>query len=341
LSIIQGKNLVTDFQIKISGEEKQRKKNMTKQIVGIQPMNPTFQVTEEKVTDTRSIVTIEPLEQGYGHTLGNAMRRVLLTSLPGYAITQVRIDGVDHQYSTLEGMTEDIVQLILNLKQVRIMSTNSEAGTLKLSVKGEKDVTAADIECSAGYEVVNKSLSIAKLAKGKSLNVEMVVEPGIGYVLADDQKAKAIGDIVVDALFSPILKVSYTVESTRVGRRTDFDKLVMDIDTNGSLTALEAVNKAARILARQFTQVFEPVLPEVETPVLELSPEETEVLRLTVEELDLPTRIANALRKGGFKTVGDLRGANRNVVAKVKNLGEKSVVIIDEALSKKGVSLGE
>lgn len=313
---------------------------MTNQLSNYQPMNPTFQLLEEKVSETRSLVSLEPLEQGYGHTLGNSLRRVLLTSLPGHAITQVRIDGVDHQYSSLEGMTEDVVQLILNLKLVRIKSNSSEPGKLKLEAKGEKVVTAADIHCEGGYEVVNTDQVIATLAKGKTLSVEMVAEPGLGYVMADEQKAKTIGDIMIDALFSPIIKVSYTVEATRVGRRTDYDKVVLDVQTDGSITPVEAVTQAARILARQFTQVYEPVVPVVEAPVVDLSPEEAEVLRLTVEELDLPTRIANALRKGGFKTVGDLKGANRGVVAKVKNLGEKSVEIIDEALSKKGVSLG-
>lgn len=313
---------------------------MSQLLTNYQPMNPTFQLSEEKVSATRSRVSLEPLEQGYGHTLGNALRRVLLTSLPGHAITQVRVAGVDHQYSTLEGMAEDVVQLILNLKQVRIKSSSNEAGKLKLEAKGESVVTAADISCEAGYSVVNPDLVIATLAKGKTLSVEMVAEPGIGYVLADEQKAKTIGDIMIDALFAPVVKVSYTVEATRVGRRTDFDKVILDIETDGTLTPVEAVTQAARILARQFTQVFEPVVPVVEAPVVDLSPEEAEVLRLTVEELDLPTRIANALRKGGFKTVGDLKGANRGVVAKVKNLGEKSVEIIDEALQKKGVSLG-
>ncbi len=313
---------------------------MTKQLSNYQPMNPTFQTKVEGVSADHAQLHIEPLEQGYGHTLGNALRRVLLTSLPGHAITQVRVEGIDHQYSSLEGMTEDVVQLILNLKLVRIKSESADPGKLKLSVKGEKVVTAADIECSAGYEVVNPDQVIATLAKGKSLTVEMVADPGLGYVMADEQKAKVIGDIVIDALFSPVVKVSYTVESTRVGRRTDYDKLILDVQTDGSLTPAQAVEQAARILARQFTQVFEPVVVIEEAPVLDLSPEEAEVLRLTVEELDLPTRIANALRKGGFKTVGDLKGADRGVVAKVKNLGEKSVEIIDEALQKKGVSLG-
>jgi DNA-directed RNA polymerase subunit alpha len=304
-------------------------------------MNPAFQVEEENKTPTAATVVIEPLEQGYGHTLGNALRRVLLTSLPGTAITQVRIEGADHQFTSIDGMTEDILEVTLNLKQVRVKSTGPAEGTLRLSVTGPKAVTAADIEPEAGFEVVNPDQHIATIAKGKSLTLEMSVETGMGYVVANDKKGAAIGEVMLDALYSPIVKVSYQVSATRVGRRTDYDRLVLDIHTDGTITPADAVKQAARILARQFNQIVDPVLPVNDQPLEELSPEEAEVMRLTVEELDLPTRIANALRKGGFKTVGDLVGVPRNTVAKVKNLGGKSVVVIDEALQKKGVTLGE
>lgn len=301
--------------------------------------NPTFQVSEDGTAEKAQVI-IEPLEQGYGHTLGNALRRVMLTSLPGMALTKVRIDGVDHQYTTLEGLQEDVLELILNLRQVRIMSSGSETGTLRLTVKGPAEVTAADIEADAGLEIVNKDLALATLAKGKNLSVEMTVEAGMGYTLAAERKSTTIGDIPVDSLFSPVIQVSYTVEATRVGRQTDYDKLIMEIQTDGSIRPIEAVQQAAQILTRQFSQVVSPTAPVVEEHT-SLSPEEAEVLRLTVEELDLPTRIANALRKGGFKTVGDLVGAPKNVIAKVKNLGEKSVDVINEALAKKGVQLGD
>lgn len=301
--------------------------------------NPSFQVTEEGDA-SHALVSIEPLEQGYGHTLGNALRRVLLTSLPGVAITKIRIDGIDHQYTTLEGLQEDILELILNLRQVRIMSTGAEAGTLRLDVKGPAEVTAASIEADAGLEVVNADLPLATLAKDKTLRVEMTVEAGMGYVLASERKSSTIGDIPVDSLYSPVIKASYKVEATRVGRKTDYDKLILDVQTDGSIKPLEAVKQAAQILSRQFSQVVSPTEPVVQEEV-HISPEEAEVLRLTVEELDLPTRIANALRKGGFKAVGDLVGAPKNTIAKVKNLGEKSVDVINEALGKKGVQLGE
>ncbi|HYD35294.1 MAG TPA: DNA-directed RNA polymerase subunit alpha [Vitreimonas sp.] len=303
--------------------------------------NPSFHIEEKAEGMTHAVLSIEPLEQGYGHTLGNALRRVLLSSLPGSAITSVRIQGVDHQYTTLEGMSEDVVELILNLKQLRIKADADRSGVLRLNVTGAKEVTGADIEAEAGFEVVNPELHIASLAKGKSLVVEMTVEPGNGYVMAADRKSNIIGEIPLDALFSPVVKVSYQVEATRVGRRTDYDRLILDIQTDGTLSPMDALKQSAKILARQFTQVFDPVMSETPTEDSKLSPEEAEVLKLTVEELDLPTRIANALRKGGFKTVGDLVGAPRNTVAKVKNLGEKSVDVINEALMKKGVTLGE
>jgi DNA-directed RNA polymerase subunit alpha len=307
----------------------------------ISPMNPSFQVHEVESTSQEAHLVIEPLEQGYGHTVGNSLRRVLLTSLPGFAITTVRIDGVDHQYSSLEGMTQDIVDFILNLKQVRLRSLTGEPATLKLVAKGEKTVTASDIETDGTVEIVNPEVELATLAKGASLVVEMKAEAGLGYLLSTEKEVSVVGEIPVDALFSPVTTVNYKVEATRVGRRTDYDKVNLFVKTDGTITPLEAVKQAAKILSRQFTQVFEPVLPETEAPTESLSPEEAETQRLTVEELDLPTRIANALRKGGFKTVGDLAGAPKAVIAKVKNLGEKSVDVINEALEKKGVSLGE
>jgi len=314
---------------------------MTQNILVYAPMNPNFTLTEVEATTNKATLVIEPLEQGYGHTIGNSLRRVLLASLPGYAITKVRIDGIDHQYSTLEGMAEDVVELILNLKQVRIKSDAAEGGILRIDQKGAKEIKASDIECDGGFEIANPELHLAKLADGKKLKVEMTVEPGLGYSLAQERKSSVIGEIPVDALFSPVIKVSYKVESTRVGRRTDFDKVLLTVETDSTINPGEAVKQAAQILAKQFSQIYNPVLPEPELEETRLTPEEAEVLRLTVEELDLPTRIANALRKGGYKTVGDLVGVPKSVIAKVKNLGEKSVDVINEALMKKEVSLGE
>ena len=302
-------------------------------------MNPNFSVTGVEVDARRSTVVIEALESGYGHTLGNALRRVLLTSLPGTAITKLIIAGVTHQFTSFEGMTEDVVELILNLKQLRVKAEGNEPGTLRLNVKGAKEVTAADIECEAGFEVVNKDLYLATLAKGKNLDIEMVVESGIGYKLASETETEAVGQIAVDALFSPVIKVSYKVEATRVGRRTDFDKIVFDIETDGTISPLEAVKQAAEILIKQFGQIVNPVLVEVKEEMISMSPEEVETMKLTVEELDLPTRIANALRKGGFETVADLTRSPKDEISRVKNLGGKSIDLIEEALGKKGVIL--
>ena len=304
-------------------------------------MNPTFSVTETEASSTTATIVIEPLEQGYGHTLGNALRRVLLSSLPGHAITSIRITGIDHQYTSLAGVSEDALELILNLKQIRIKTDATQPFTMRLKAKGPAQVKADSVITELGATIVNSDLPLATLAKGSNLEVEMKVEPGMGYTMASEESGQVIGDIPVDALFSPVIKVSYRIEATRVGRRTDFDRIVMQVQTDGTISPIVAMTQSARILAKQFTQVFDPTLPVPEEPTLPISPEEAEVLRLTVEELDLPTRIANALRKGGFKNVGDLKGAPKMAVAKVKNLGEKSVDVINEALQKKGVSLGE
>ncbi len=319
-------------------EEKQGEKIMT-QAFKHPYLNPSFVVEEEKKSANHSLLTIKPLENGYGHTLGNAMRRVLLSSLVGSALTSVQIESVDHQFSTIEGVKEDIVEILLNLKQVRIRADGNPAGVARIDAKGPGEVTAADIKCEAGFEVINPKQHIASITKKTELSMELKIDSGIGYQVGDQIDDKEIGELMIDATFSPVLTVSYKVESTRVGRRTDYDKLLLDVKTDGSLTPMEAVEQAARILERQFKQVFEPtVIQEVEEPE-DISPEEAEVLRLTVEELDLPTRIANALRKGGYKTVADLSKAQREEVEKIKNIGAKSASIVESALEKKGVVL--
>lgn len=298
-----------------------------------------FSITEKVLGTNHSQVIIEPLEQGYGHTLGNSLRRALLSSLPGTAFTTVKFSDVDHQFSTLPGVKEDVLEITLNLKSINLNSLTENGGVARLSVVGPKKVTAADLVCEAGLEVVSPEQHIATVSKGSKLELELIAERGLGYVLAKDRQTNTIGEIMLDALFSPVVKVSYKVESTRVGRRTDFDRLLLDVVTDGSLKPLEAVKKAARILEKQFSQIINPVVQQPDEPQDDLSPEVKEVLRLTVEELDLPTRIANALRKGGFETVGNLSTASRDTIAKVKNLGEKSVDVVQRALEKKGMSL--
>ena len=291
--------------------------------------------TEAKNGDTAKFI-IEPLEQGYGQTLGNSLRRVLLTSLPGAAITQVKINGVKHKFSTLDGMSEDIIELVLNLKEVRIKYEGSKPVKLELDKNGSGVVKASDIKTPAGVEVINKDHVLANLASKKSrLKIELVVEKGYGYVPATDKKGEKIGVIPVDAVFSPIKRVNYQVASTRVGQRTDFDKLVMEVTTDGSIDAKEALKLSTQTLIDFFNQIVHPkkmavkAIPEIEA--------NHEVNSLTLEELDLPTRIVNALRKTGYGTVSDLLGSQPEALAKVKNLGEKSIKIIKAALAKKDV----
>lgn len=301
---------------------------------------PTFTMKVAQEKQNFASIAFEPLERGYGQTIGNALRRVLLSSLPGSAITKVKIDGINHQFTTLDGMSEDIVELILNIKQIRVASTASEPVTMKLAVKGPKDVNAGMIETDGTVTIVNPDLHLATLTAKSTLSVEFTVEKGMGYSLAEESKTNAIGVIPVDALFSPIEKVSFKVEATRVGRRTDFDKLVMEVWTNGTISAANAIETAAKILVEQFTQIFNPVVvSNEETAVLPTYTKQDEVMRLTVEELDLPTRIANALRKGGYKTIADLVSGKKSDIARVKNLGGKSIEIVEEAIAKKGLKL--
>lgn len=303
-------------------------------------LDPKFTVKVAEEKDGYSQLVIEPLKQGYGHTLGNALRRVLLSSIPGAAVTSIKVKGVKHQFSTLKGMSEDIVQLVLNIKSLRVKLENDESATLRIEASGPGEVKASDIQTPANVTITNPDLVIAHLADSNStLSAELTVETGWGYSLAEERKSNAIGVIPVDALFSPITRVNPKVMSTRVGRLTDFDKLVLEVWTDGTITGQEALAKASQMLVEHFAQIINPDSPE--TPVVSESNDQypQEILKLTVEELDLPTRIANALRKGGFKTVGDLLEAEREEIVKVKNLGERSVGLVDTALAQKGVSL--
>lgn len=300
-------------------------------------MKPVFNVIVGKQEDNFTQFVCEPLERGYGHTLGNALRRVLLSSIPGHAITSVKISGVDHQFSTLKGVTEDVVELLLNIKEIRVKSSLDDVSTMSLSAKGGV-VTAADIKVPAGVEIVNPTQHIATLSDSTKLEIEFTVEKGMGYSAATDRTTSDLsGELLVDALFTPIMKVAYDIEETRVGRRTDFDRLILKVWTNGTVEAKAALDEAARVLIAHFEQVINPtdVLKKVEAPVIRQG---NEVDRLTIEELDLPTRIANALRKGGYNTVGDLTRSTQNQVSLVKNLGGKSVTLVADALEKVGAA---
>lgn len=303
-------------------------------------LKPQFKVTIDKQTADYGRFFLEPLEQGYGHTLGEALRRCLLTSLEGAAVTKVRIERVRHHFSTLEGLKEDIVELVLNIKKLRIKYTGGKEATLKLEASGPGEIKASKIKTPAGVEIVNKDLVLANLADKKSkLVVEMKVSTGWGYSPAEERKIETVGVIPVDANFSQVKQVNYKVEATRIGRRTDFDRLILEIWTSGTIKPLEVLEKGSKILVNYFKQVYEPVFEKVVEEKYEKEDEET--LSLTVEELGLPTRIANALLKGGNKTVRDLIKVKRKEITSVKNLGVKSVSIVEKKLKQYGLSFKE
>ncbi len=299
-----------------------------------------FKVISELEKDNLTKFAIEPLEAGLGHTLGNALRRVLLTSLEGCAITQVKIDGVAHQFSTIEGVIEDVIEIILNLKKVRVSVYGEKSIKLKLNASGKKEVVAKDLEVLGDGEVVNPDVHIATLTTPRSkLNMELVVEKGRGFSTAEERKSNEIGVIVVDAIFSPVVSVNYNVEPTRVGRKTDFDKLSLEVVTDGTITPKKALEETAKILSATFKQIYEPVLEEdLPNQTTAIS---DETLKMTVEELDLPVRITNALKVIDINIVEDLINVPKQTLLKAKNLGTKSISLISEKLSERGLTLSE
>lgn len=298
---------------------------------------PIFEIIEEEKQNNYAKLVITPLEQGYGFTLGNSLRRVLLTSLFGAAITSVKLAGVKHQFSSLSGMKEDMIDFCLNLKKVRIAYTGDKPLNATLKVEGAGEVKASDIKLPSGATIVNPELVLAVLNKGAKLDADLVIESGYGYVPADTKSQSEIGLIPLDALFSPIVRVNYKVEETRVGRLTNFDKLTMEIWTDGSISPKEALENAANILVAYFNQIVNPI--KVEQKAQDVLVNDLGLVgRLSVEEIGLPTRVANALAKAGFETVESLVKADKNELVKVRNLGEKSLKIIAAALGEKGVN---
>jgi DNA-directed RNA polymerase subunit alpha len=304
-------------------------------------VEPTFKIKEEKVTDEYGEFIIEPLEPGYGHTLGNALRRVLLVSIPGAAVTSVRITGAKHKFSTVPGLKENLVDFLLNIKglNLKLLDTKNEA-IVKLSVKGEKEITAKDLELPEDVEVINKDHYLGFLSdkKGK-LDVEFTVERGLGYSLSEERRLSALGVIPTDAVFTPVKRVNYEVSATRVGRQTNLDKLTLKIWTNGVVTPREALDESAKILSTYFAQVFEPKASVAAEAVVSHVGISEAVLRMTVDELDLPTRIYNSLRNGGIETIGQLLDAPKKELISMRNMGGKSIGVIEEKLKEKGISL--
>jgi DNA-directed RNA polymerase subunit alpha len=302
-------------------------------------IDPMFTVKEVKNTDDYVQYVIGPLEPGYGYTIGHAMRRILLTSIPGAAITSVKINGVKHRFSQLPGLKENIVDFLLNVKGLSIKLTGSKkSATMKISAKGPKEITGKDIEETEGVEVINKDHYLGFLSD-KKLEMEMTVEEGYGYSLSEERKTEEVGVIPTDAIFTPIQRVNYSVHATRVGRRTNLDELVLEIWTNGSISPKEALDETAKILSTYFMQIYEPkaVVP---AEGVAISPSVSEdLLKLTIDELDLPTRIYNSLRNGGIETVGQLLGTQRKDLVAMRNMGSKSIAVIEEKLREKGISL--
>ncbi len=301
-----------------------------------------FQIESKETRSDYGQFVIEPLERGYGHTLGTALRRVLLTGLTGAAVTQVRITGLKHQYSAVKGIKEDGVDLLLNLKKIRIAYSGDKPVRLTLSSKGKGEVKAGDIKAPAGVTIANPELVLANLADDKSkVEVEMQVETGVGYSPAEDRKTATVGLIPLDADFSPVKRVSVKVEETRVGRLTNYDKLTLELWTDGAVDPEAAVRRAAEILIQYLQSVVSPTKKSeaIDTPAKARSGNVAN--KLSVEELNLPTRITNALIGAGFETVEDILGAGRDELARVRNLGEKSAKIIETALAEKGVTWGQ
>ncbi|OIP58019.1 MAG: DNA-directed RNA polymerase subunit alpha [Candidatus Levybacteria bacterium CG_4_10_14_0_2_um_filter_36_16] len=305
-------------------------------------VNPSFKIVEEKKEVGYSQFVIEPLEPGFGHTLGVALRRVLLTSIEGAAVTSVKIDGVKHLFSTLPGLKEDIIEVVLNIKTLRVkLAEGKTEAKLRLTAVGPGQITAKDIEISDGVEIVDSGHFIGSLSDKKSkLSIEMTVEKGFGYSLAEERKISTVGIIPIDAIFSPVTKVNYKIEQTRVGRQTNYDKLVFEVWTDGTIDAKAALDQAGRILVAYFHQVYEPKEVRAHSEEIAISSSLSEdVLRMTIDELDLPTRIYNSLRNAGIETLKDMIATPRKELMAYRNLGAKSLSIIEDSLKEKGISL--
>ena len=302
------------------------------------------QIKEESVDPTRSRFAIEPLEPGFGYTLGNSLRRTLLSSIPGAAVSSVKIEGVLHEFSTIQGVTEDVTDIVLNVKQMVIRSDLDEPATVYLKAKGAGEVKAGDITPPAGVEILNPDLHIATLGTRSSLEMEMTVERGVGYRTADQNKnAKdPIGVIPIDSIFSPVRKVSYSVEATRVEQMTDRDRLILDVQTDGSVSPREAVASAGTTLV-ELANLFSEM---TESLGLSLGPaagdgEMSDDLRLPVEDLNLSVRSYNCLKREGVNTVGELVQKSEQELTDIRNFGQKSIDEVKEKLEELGLSLRE
>ena len=300
-------------------------------------------LTEEKISEFRSRFIIEPLEPGFGYTIGNALRRSLLSSIPGAAVTSIRIDGVLHEFSTIPGVREDVTEIILNIKELVVSSEHDEPITAYLRKTGGGDVTAADISAPAGVEVHNPELVIAMLGDSAQFELELTIERGRGYVSAAQNRNDdaEVGRIPVDSIYSPVLKVTYRVEATRAGERTDFDRLVVDVETKPAITPRDAIASAGRTLVELFG-----LARELNTAAegIEIGPAPVDAvlsseLRMPIEDLDLSVRSYNCLKREGIHTVGELVARSEEDLLDIRNFGSKSIDEVKETLAGLGLAL--
>lgn len=308
---------------------------------------PKIEIVEISEDNRYGKFVCEPLERGYGTTLGNSLRRILLSSLPGAAITSIRIDGVLHEFSTIPGVRDDVTNIVLNLKSLCFKMYSEEPRVLRLDIKGEKEVSAADIITDPDVEILNPDLHIATLNEDGELHMEMTVERGKGYVAAEKNKKPdhVIGVIPIDSIFSPVQRVNYTVQDTRVGNVTDYDKLILEVWTDGSIRPEESVSRAAAILISHF-KLFQNMagIPEEEEEEEVLPPEAEEpdaskVLETTIDDLDLSVRSFNCLKRANINTVADLVSKTEEDMMKVRNLGRKSLEEVKKKLEEYDLAL--
>jgi len=294
-----------------------------------------FFVETKKSTDNHGVLELYPLERGFGQTMGNVLRRTMLASLEGAAVNYVKIKGVSHPFSTIKGLKEDVLALILNLKQLRFQFSANQEQKLSLKIKGPKQVTAALIDDSPLCKVLNKDLYLCELAKDGVLEIELLVNQGVGYVASDEKEEREFGMMPLDSVYTPVTNVQLQVQPSRVGSKTNYDKLVLTIDTDGSISPKMALDKAARILVEQFSLLVEGGVtkPKTELPRPEQDMNDKEDRQdMMVDELDLPTRVINALIKHGIETVSDLKNLSDEELSQVRGLGKKSIEELKDKL---------
>ena len=303
-------------------------------MIGIE--KPRIETAELAADGTYGKIVVEPLERGYGVTLGNSLRRILLSSLPGYAITSVKIDGVLHEFSTIPGVKEDVIEIILNLKNVILKIHGEGPKTVYIDASGEGDVVAGDIKCDSEVEIINTDCHICTLDKDAHINMELTVNKGRGYVSAEQNKKlmqPVIGVIAIDSIYTPILKANYTIDDLRVGQDIGFDKLTLEVWTNGTISATEAVSLGAKFLNEHLALFGDLSGEAYETEIMVDKGDDAKekVLEMTIEELDLSVRSFNCLKRAGINTVEDLTNKTEDDMMKVRNLGKKS---LDEVINK-------